>query len=103
MNRDKIAATWRHYLGSGPASPYAAPARAADLSGLPPAYIATAEVDPLRDEGIDYALRLLQAGVSVELHQWPGTFHGSHAILSAEVSQRQIAELTAALRRALAE
>ena len=103
MNRDKIAATWRHYLGSGPASPYAAPARAADLSGLPPAYIATAEVDPLRDEGIDYALRLLQAGVSVELHQWPGTFHGSHAILSAEVSQRQIAEATAALRRALAE
>ena len=74
MNRDKIAATWRHYLGSGPASPYAAPARAADLSGLPPAYIATAEVDPLRDEGIDYALRMLQAGVSVELHQWPGTF-----------------------------
>jgi len=103
MNRDKIAATWRHYLGSGPASPYAAPARAANLSGLPPAYIATAEVDPLRDEGIDYALRLLQAGVSVELHQWPGTFHGSHAILSADVSQRQIAEATAALRRALAE
>jgi acetyl esterase/lipase len=103
MNRDKITATWRHYLGAASASPYAAPARAADLSGLPPAYIATAEFDPLRDEGITYALRLLQAGVSVELHQWPGTFHGSHAILSAEVSQRQIAELVAALRRALAE
>jgi acetyl esterase len=103
MNRDKITATWRHYLGSEPASPYAAPARAADLSGLPPAYIATAEVDPLRDEGIDYARRLLEAGVSVELHQWPGTFHGSHAIMSAEVSQRQIAEFCAALRRALAD
>jgi acetyl esterase/lipase len=103
MTRDKVAATWRHYLGSAPASPYAAPARAADLSGLPSAYIATAEFDPLRDEGITYALRLLQAGVSVELHQWPGTFHGSHAILSAEVCQRQIAELVAALRRALAE
>jgi acetyl esterase/lipase len=103
MTRDKLAATWRHYLGSEPASAYAAPARAADLAGLPPAYIATAEFDPLRDEGITYALRLLQAGVPVELHQWPGTFHGSQAILSAEISQRQIAELGAALRRALAE
>jgi acetyl esterase/lipase len=103
MTRDKLAATWRHYLGSQPASSYAAPARADDLSGLPPAYVATAEFDPLRDEGITYALRLLQAGVPVELHQWPGTFHGSQAILSAEISQRQIAELAAALRRALAE
>jgi acetyl esterase len=103
MTRDKLAATWRHYLGSQPASPYAAPARADDLAGLPPAYVATAEFDPLRDEAIGYALRLLQAGVPVELHQWPGTFHGSQAILSAEVSQRQIAELAAALRRALAE
>jgi acetyl esterase len=102
-DRDTLAAAWRHYLGSQPATPYAAPARAADLSGLPSAYIATAEFDPARDEGIAYALRLLQAGVSVELHQWPGTFHGSQAILSAEVSQRQIAELFAALRRALAE
>jgi acetyl esterase len=103
MTRDKLAATWRHYLGSTPATPYAAAARAADLSGLPPAYIATAEFDPLRDEGITYALGLLQAGVPVELHQWPGTFHGSQAILSAEISQRQIAEFAAALRRALAD
>jgi acetyl esterase len=103
MTRDKLAATWRHYLGSAPATPYAAPARAADLSGLPPAYVATAEFDPLRDEAITYALRLLQAGVPVELHQWPGTFHGSQAILSAEISQRQIAELAAALHRPLAD
>jgi acetyl esterase len=103
MTRDKLAATWRHYLGSQPATSYAAPARADDLSGLPPAYLATAEFDPLRDEAITYGLRLLQAGVPVELHQWPGTFHGSQAILSAEISQRQNAELTAALRRALAE
>ncbi|MDT0343908.1 alpha/beta hydrolase [Streptomyces litchfieldiae] len=103
MNRDKVTAAWRHYLGSAPATPYAAPARAGDLSGLPPAYISTAEFCPNRDEDIAYALRLLQAGVSVELHQWPGTFHGSQAILSAEVSQRQIAELGAALRRAVAE
>jgi acetyl esterase len=102
MTRDKVTAIWRHYLGAAPGSPYAAPARAADLSGLPAAYIATAEFDPLRDEGIGYALRLLQAGVSVELHQWAGTFHGSQAILSAEVSRRQIAEVRAVLRRALA-
>ncbi|OEJ93352.1 alpha/beta hydrolase [Streptomyces thermolilacinus] len=99
---NQVAASWRHYLGSAPATPYAAPARADDLSGLPPAYIATAELCPNRDEDIAYALRLLQAGVSVDLHQWPGTFHGSQAIMSAAVSQRQIADVGAALRRALA-
>ena len=103
MTREKVAASWRHYLGSAPASPYAAPARADDLSGLPPAFITTAEFDPNRDDAIGYAQRLLQAGVSVELHQWPGTFHGSQAILSAEVSQRQTTELGATLRRALAD
>ena len=102
MNSDKVATAWRHYLGSQPATPYAAAGRAADLSGLPPAYIATAEFCPNRDEDIAYALRLLQSGVSVELRQWPGTFHGSQAILSAEVSQRQIAAVAEALRRALA-
>ncbi len=102
MTRDKVTASWRHYLGSAAAPPYAAPARADDLSGLPPAYITSAEFDPNRDEAIGYAQRLLQAGVAVELHQWAGTFHGSQAILSAELSQRQIAELGVALRRALA-
>jgi acetyl esterase len=100
--RDRIATNWRHVLGSAPASPYAAPARATDLSGLPPAYISAAEFCPNRDEDVAYALRLLAAGVSVELHQWPGTFHGSQSIVSAEVSQRQVAEVVAALRRALA-
>jgi acetyl esterase/lipase len=103
VTHDKIAVNWRSYLGAAPATPYAAPARATDLSGLPPAYVSSAEFCPNRDENIDYAVRLLQAGVSVELHQWAGTFHGSQAILSAEVSQRQIAAVGAALRRALAE
>jgi acetyl esterase len=101
MTRDKAAASWRHYLGSTPATSYAAPARTDDLAGLPPAYIASAEFDPNRDEAIEYAQRLLRAGVSVDLHQWPGTFHGSQSVLSAAVSRRQIAELGAALRRAL--
>jgi acetyl esterase/lipase len=103
MTRAKVGASWHHYLGSTEATPYAAPARATDLSGLPPAYVATAELDPNRDEGIEYGQRLLQAGVPVELHQWLGTFHGSQAALSADVSQRQVAELGAVLRRALAE
>jgi acetyl esterase/lipase len=102
MTRDKITAAWGHYLGGAAATPYAAPARAADLSGLPPAYVATAEFCPNRDEDIAYAARLLRSGVSVELHQFAGTFHGSQAILSAEVSQRQLAELGAALRRGVA-
>jgi acetyl esterase/lipase len=102
MTRDKVSASWRHYLGCAPASPYAAPARATDLSGLPPAYIATAEFDPNRDEAIVYAQRLLEAGVPVELHQWSGTFHGSQAVLSADVSQRQVAELGRVLQHALA-
>lgn len=99
MTRAKVAASWRHYLGGVPASAYAAPARATDLSGLPPAYIATAEFDPNRDDALDFGIRLLQAGVSVELHQWAGTFHGSQAILGAAVSQRQLAEISGALRR----
>jgi acetyl esterase/lipase len=97
--------SWKAYLGPGSdpdhVSPYAAPARATDLSGLPPTYISTAEMDPLRDEGILYGLRLLQAGVSVEIHQFPGTFHGSALVLSAAVSKRSQKESTAVLRRAL--
>ena len=57
-----------------------------DLSNLPPGYVSTMEFDPLRDEGIDYALRMLQAGVQVELHPFPGTFHGSMLVAGAEVS-----------------
>jgi acetyl esterase len=102
-NRQSAARSWRYYLGESPGevSYYAAPARADDLIGLPPTYLATAQFDPLRDEGITYAARLLQAGVTVELHVFPGTFHGSDEVETAEVSQHQIAELYDALRRGL--
>jgi acetyl esterase len=101
-NRPLAVQSWRAYLGADikEVSPYAAPARAEDLAGLPPAYISTAENDPLRDEGILYGLRLLQAGVSVELHQFPGTFHGSALVTTAAISQRAQRESATVLRRA---
>jgi acetyl esterase len=58
--------------------------------------------DPLRDEGIAYALDLLTAGVTVELHLFPGTFHASALIQHAVISQREQAEAIAVLRQALA-
>lgn len=104
-NRPLAVQSWQAYLGplygSDEVPAYAAPARAADLSGLPPAYVSTAENDPLRDEGITYAQRLLQAGVSVELHQFPGTFHGSALVTSAAVSKRAQRESASVLRHAL--
>jgi len=102
-NRPNAIVSWKYYLGDapGPVSPYAAPARAENLAGLPPAFVSTMEFDPLRDEGIIYALRLLQAGVSVELHQYPGTFHGSAMVTTAAVSRRQAAENVEVMKRAL--
>ncbi len=66
---------------------YAAPADREDLSGLPPAYIETAEFDPLCDEGLQYAQRLQAAGVSVVLHETRGTVHGYDTVLSSAISQ----------------
>jgi acetyl esterase len=100
-HRRNAELSWRHYLGGAEADRYAAPARADDLSGLPPAFIAAAQYDPLRDEGVFYALRLLDAGVPTELHVYPGTFHGSQLVRDAEISRRQVSEMHSALRRAL--
>jgi acetyl esterase/lipase len=104
-NRPNAIFSWTNYLGAEPGgadvSPYAAPARAEDLSGLPPAFVTTCQFDPLRDEGIIYAQRLMQAGVHTELHHYPGTFHGSVAVENAPVSRRMLADQVAALRRGL--
>ncbi|MEU2001696.1 alpha/beta hydrolase [Rhodococcus sp. NPDC019627] len=107
-HRPNAILSWQYYLGTsytGPEDPnvsiYAAPARATDLRGLPPTYLCTMELDPLRDEGIDYALGLLRSGISVELHSFPGTFHGSGLLATAEVSKRAMAEMLDALRRRL--
>lgn len=94
--------SWRYYLGTRPADAYAAPSRMADLTGLPPTYITVNELDCLRDEGLEYARRLLAAGVSTELHCWPGTFHGFATLVpTAAVSRRATATLHDALRRGL--
>lgn len=102
-DRPSAVWSWKHYLGDlcgGDVPAYAAPARCEDLSGLPPAFVTTMEFDPLRDEGIVYALRLLQAGVSVELHQLPGTFHASSLAPSAAMSRLESSLAADALRRA---
>ena len=79
-SRPAAEKSWEWYLGDAhgrdDVSPYAAPARATDLAGLPPAYVSTMEFDPLRDEGILYALNLMAAGVSVELHSFPARSTG---------------------------
>lgn len=104
--RQNAIDSWNHYLGAtadrSRIPEYAAPARAHDLTGLPPAYVAVASFDPLRDEGIDYSRRLTQAGVPTELRLYPGTFHGSSGLFpQTEISQRIDADYTTALRRAL--
>jgi len=72
---------WRHYLGPASASADAVPARRAEFDRLPTALITCAEIDPFRDEAVDYALLLLRAGVSAELHVFARTCHGFDSLL----------------------
>jgi acetyl esterase/lipase len=83
---------WRSYLGdlygTDDVPAYAAPARATDLSGLPPAYVCVGGVDGFRDEDIEYARRLNQAGVPADLHVFAGAPHGVMIFSDAPVAQR---------------
>ncbi|MFV8127148.1 alpha/beta hydrolase [Streptomyces syringium] len=102
LDRANLAVSWQHYLGSGAATHYAAPARAEDLTGLPPAFVGVCEFDPLRDEGITFAHRLIQAGVKTELRHYQGAFHASIGLAHAAVSQRMVTDQVDALCHYLA-
>jgi acetyl esterase len=96
---------WNHYLarpGDGENS-YASPLRAQSLRGLPPAHVITAELDPLRDEGEQYAARLKEAGVEVELRRYDGMIHGFFGLGAVLDQGKQAMEESASqLRRRFA-
>lgn len=97
---------WASLLGQDPGgedvSPFAAAARATDLSGLPPTYIATGALDLFLEENLDYARRLIRAGVPTELHVYPGAFHGFQWAAEADVARAAARDARDALARALA-
>ncbi|MEU6379422.1 alpha/beta hydrolase [Streptomyces sp. NPDC046909] len=106
LTADHMRWFWDQYAidPSARADPYAAPLRAPDLTGLPPAHIVTAEHDVLRDEGEHYAERLREAGVSVTAHRCAGAFHGFFGFgallpVAREAFGEAVAQVRAALDR----
>ena len=104
-NRDANRFGWTSLLGYEPGGedvpPYAAPARAHDLAGLPPAFVSVGQLDLFREEDMAYASRLMAAGVPTTLHVYAGGFHGFNLIRTAPFSQRHDAEVLRQLSRAL--
>jgi acetyl esterase/lipase len=100
--RETSLHAWSLYAEENGASPYAAAARAADLAGLPPAYIMCGDLDLFLDEDIVYANRLRSSGVPVELAIYPGAPHGFNGFAPhAAVSKRANASIRMALEHAL--
>ena len=99
--RERNQLAWSYYLGaSDPASPIV-PARADDLRDLPPTWLRTASHDLFRDENIDFAQRLLRAGISTEFNIYPGTCHGFQMASVANVTKRYLRDHAEALSRGL--
>ena len=95
----------RHYLpeDADPADPRISPLAAADVSGLPPAYIVTAGYDPLRDEGAAYAAKLKEAGVAVAYVDYPTMIHGFFSMLALiPLASEAVAAAAAAVKQGLA-
>jgi len=93
-----------HYLppGTDRADPRVSVLRAPDLAGLPPAYVATAGFDPLRDEGEAYATRMQEAGVTVTVRRHPGLVHGfANMTAVSHTARSAMRELTDAIRSGL--
>lgn len=91
---------WRHYSVDEALPDEAVPARIYELDLLPPTLITCSELDPLRDEAVDYALRLMWAGVTTELHVFGGTCHGFDSLVPNWETSTQLFEIQgAALRR----
>jgi acetyl esterase len=108
LERDQMLWYWRQYTPD-PAdrqSPLASPSRATDLSGLPATIVVTAGLDPLRDEGEDYARRLADAGVRVEHRCYAGQLHGfvvnRAAFVQADVATADVIALLLSEFRAVA-
>jgi acetyl esterase/lipase len=95
---------WTALLGQEPGgpgvSPYAAAARAEHLEGLPSTFISVGALDLFLEEDLEYARRLMLAGVPTELHVYPGAFHGFNMVAGANVSQSALRDQLDALRRA---
>lgn len=105
---DLGATGWSALLGETPGaadvSPYAAPARADVLSGLPPVFIDVGSAETFRDEDVAYASRIWQAGGSAELHVWPSGFHSFDGLVpQAALSKDARAARLRWLRRLLGE
>ena len=100
--RDNCEKSWAKFLNPGKMpDQYDAPALAKDLSGLPPVFSFIGQLDPGRDENLAYWARLMQAGVAVEGHVFPGCYHCFELSVPDAARSRQAYELTyAALRRA---